>query len=205
MGKSEPRLSGIWMVFVRSSRDSVFVRSSWDPIKNSVSSEETFDFWSILFLLYKNFSRRTIKARNVEIDEGNEESVFHCQWMITYLILKSNRSQWLVTGLTAGLTEAEACSPAALTRRTRRTLSRRRGGRRRGGELPRCGGLPARPARRPGGLARARASDRHGDAALAGPGPGRGGPVIISGLPRPPQQAPTQESACSSSPAGRGV
>jgi hypothetical protein len=29
--------------------DPVFVRSSWDPIKNSVSSEETFDLWSILF------------------------------------------------------------------------------------------------------------------------------------------------------------
>ena len=89
MGKCEPRSSGIWMVFVR---------SFWDPIK-FMSALKKFLFSGLsYFLIFKNFLRRTIKARNVEIDEGNEESVFHCQWMITYLILKSNRSQWLVTG-----------------------------------------------------------------------------------------------------------
>jgi hypothetical protein len=66
--------------------------------------------------------------------------------------------------------------------------------------------MPRRTVRPPGPPARAwaRATDRHGDAALPGPGPGRGGPVIISGLPRPLPQAPTQASTCSPSPAASG-
>jgi hypothetical protein len=48
----------------------LFVRSFWDPIKISVSTEETC---VLSFFIFKNFSRRTIKAQNIEIDEGKQE------------------------------------------------------------------------------------------------------------------------------------
>ena len=70
MDKSEPSLSGIWMVFVR---------SFWDPIK-FMSALKKFLFSGLsYFLIFKNFLRRTIKARNVEIDEGNSRNEESCQ------------------------------------------------------------------------------------------------------------------------------
>jgi hypothetical protein len=129
----------------------VFVRSSWDPIKFLSALKKLLFCGLSSFLIFKNFSRRTIKAQNVGIDEGNDkESVSlpnqNMPPMITYSILKSNRSRH-GAGQRLTLTEAGGSlkggsleggsqeggsldgGPAALTRRTRRrTLSRRRGG-----------------------------------------------------------------------------
>jgi hypothetical protein len=89
------------------------------PDKLSVSTEETCVLCLSSFLIFKIFSRRTIKARNIEIDEGKEEFPF------PFHALAPGRP----SPAGGGLYDEEAAVA-------------------RGGKVSRCGGLPTRAARR---------------------------------------------------------